>query len=87
MGHWQPWLQTQEFLSSTHYSIVGRTDCDHLKNSPNQTHQNQDSVLFQHRIRIIVTNNENTEMTKIDFVVVKKVNLYFNIYAFYLRHF
>lgn len=37
-------------LGSTHYSTAGSTDYDHMKNSLNQTHQTQTSVLPQHRI-------------------------------------
>lgn len=82
----------KSFLGSTHCSIVGSTDSHHVKNCLIQTQnprlsaspiQNSSKEHSRHRVR--VTNNENTEITKKDFVVVKKVNLYFKSCAFYSR--
>lgn len=82
----------RSFLGSTHCSIVGSTNSHHVKSCLIQTQkprlssspiQNSSKGHSCHRMR--KTNNENTEITKINFVVVKKVSLYFNSCAFYLR--
>lgn len=37
-------------LGSTHYSTASSSDYDHIKNSLNQAHQTENSVLPQHKI-------------------------------------